>query len=164
MRERARMAAPGRQSSSAAVPHERRMACCPSRKDVAPLEACWSTGCERRRAAAAVHHTLSLGGASRESLRIAAGPPCDMNAAVDGRPLQAAGVGVRWRRWSTLRARRCAALRFARWCARCHRVFVVAAAPSPAAAPPPLWRVSGDVVTAGLISSRVWFGPVPGSQ
>ncbi|KZV07055.1 plant synaptotagmin [Dorcoceras hygrometricum] len=28
---------------------------------------------------------------------------------------------------------------------------------------PPLWRVSGDVVTAGLISSRVWFGPVPGS-
>ncbi|KZV07074.1 hypothetical protein F511_45446 [Dorcoceras hygrometricum] len=29
--------------------------------------------------------------------------------------------------------------------------------------PPPLRRVSGDVVTAGLISSRVWFGPVPGS-
>ncbi|KZV53729.1 hypothetical protein F511_27110 [Dorcoceras hygrometricum] len=28
---------------------------------------------------------------------------------------------------------------------------------------PPLRRVSGDVVTAGLISSRVWFGPVPGS-
>ncbi|KZV40597.1 hypothetical protein F511_11406 [Dorcoceras hygrometricum] len=28
---------------------------------------------------------------------------------------------------------------------------------------PPLLRVSGDVVTAGLISSRVWFGPVPGS-
>ncbi|KZV44567.1 hypothetical protein F511_44054 [Dorcoceras hygrometricum] len=27
----------------------------------------------------------------------------------------------------------------------------------------PLRRVSGDVVTAGLISSRVWFGPVPGS-
>ncbi|KZV49085.1 putative receptor-like protein kinase-like [Dorcoceras hygrometricum] len=27
---------------------------------------------------------------------------------------------------------------------------------------PPLRRVSGDVVTA-LISSRVWFGPVPGS-
>ncbi|KZV57271.1 hypothetical protein F511_33062 [Dorcoceras hygrometricum] len=28
---------------------------------------------------------------------------------------------------------------------------------------PPLRRSSGDVVTAGLISSRVWFGPVPGS-
>ncbi|KZV19097.1 hypothetical protein F511_43742 [Dorcoceras hygrometricum] len=30
----------------------------------------------------------------------------------------------------------------------------------PAAAPTMLRRVSGDVVTAGLISSRVWFGPV----
>ncbi|KZV41225.1 glutamate synthase [Dorcoceras hygrometricum] len=28
---------------------------------------------------------------------------------------------------------------------------------------PPLRRVSGDVVTAGLISSRVWFGHFPGS-
>ncbi|KZV40594.1 hypothetical protein F511_09351 [Dorcoceras hygrometricum] len=28
---------------------------------------------------------------------------------------------------------------------------------------PPLRRVSGDIVTVGLISSRVWFGPVPGS-
>ncbi|KZT76744.1 hypothetical protein F511_46231 [Dorcoceras hygrometricum] len=28
---------------------------------------------------------------------------------------------------------------------------------------PPLRRVSGDVVTAGLNSSRVWFGPVPSS-
>ncbi|KZV07154.1 hypothetical protein F511_45367 [Dorcoceras hygrometricum] len=33
--------------------------------------------------------------------------------------------------------------------------FVVAAPPSPAAAPPSLRRVSDDVVTAGLISSRV---------
>ncbi|KZV52490.1 BTB/POZ domain-containing protein-like [Dorcoceras hygrometricum] len=41
--------------------------------------------------------------------------------------------------------------------------FVVAAPPSPAVAPPPFWLVSGDVVTAGLNSSRVWFGPVPGS-
>ncbi|KZT76285.1 Cyclin-like F-box domain containing protein [Dorcoceras hygrometricum] len=32
-----------------------------------------------------------------------------------------------------------------------------------AAGRPPLRRCSGDVVTAGLISSRVWFGPVPGS-
>ncbi|KZV13752.1 hypothetical protein F511_45082 [Dorcoceras hygrometricum] len=32
-----------------------------------------------------------------------------------------------------------------------------------AAGRPPLRRVSGDVVTAGLIYSRVWFGPVPGS-
>ncbi|KZV44206.1 short-chain dehydrogenase reductase 2a-like [Dorcoceras hygrometricum] len=28
---------------------------------------------------------------------------------------------------------------------------------------PPLRRVSDDVVTASLISSRIWFGPVPGS-
>ncbi|KZV06629.1 hypothetical protein F511_45890 [Dorcoceras hygrometricum] len=28
---------------------------------------------------------------------------------------------------------------------------------------PPLRRVSGDVVTAGLNSSRFWFRPVPGS-
>ncbi|KZV46012.1 ATPase subunit 1 [Dorcoceras hygrometricum] len=34
---------------------------------------------------------------------------------------------------------------------------------SPAAAPPPLRRCSGDLVTASLILSRVWFGPVPGS-
>ncbi|KZT76487.1 hypothetical protein F511_46487 [Dorcoceras hygrometricum] len=32
-----------------------------------------------------------------------------------------------------------------------------------AAGRPPLRRCSGDVVTAGLISSRVWFGTVPGS-
>ncbi|KZV30485.1 hypothetical protein F511_25390 [Dorcoceras hygrometricum] len=32
-----------------------------------------------------------------------------------------------------------------------------------AAGRPPLRRVSGDVVTGDLISSRVWFGPVPGS-
>ncbi|KZV13517.1 hypothetical protein F511_45320 [Dorcoceras hygrometricum] len=32
-----------------------------------------------------------------------------------------------------------------------------------AAGRPPLRRISGDVVTAGLSSSRVWFGPVPGS-
>ncbi|KZT75983.1 hypothetical protein F511_46993 [Dorcoceras hygrometricum] len=38
------------------------------------------------------------------------------------------------------------------------RFFVAATAGRP-----PLRRVSGDVVTAGLISSRVWFGPVPGS-
>ncbi|KZV27884.1 hypothetical protein F511_26220 [Dorcoceras hygrometricum] len=32
-----------------------------------------------------------------------------------------------------------------------------------AAGRPPLRRVSSDVVTASLNSSRVWFGPVPGS-
>ncbi|KZT75870.1 hypothetical protein F511_47105 [Dorcoceras hygrometricum] len=32
----------------------------------------------------------------------------------------------------------------------------------PAAAPAPLRRISGDVVTAGMNSFRVWFGPVPG--
>ncbi|KZV13646.1 hypothetical protein F511_45190 [Dorcoceras hygrometricum] len=44
------------------------------------------------------------------------------------------------------------------WLLHRHAFFVVAAADRP-----PLRRVSGDVVTAGLISSRVWFGPVPGS-
>ncbi|KZV06806.1 hypothetical protein F511_45710 [Dorcoceras hygrometricum] len=39
-----------------------------------------------------------------------------------------------------------------------HKFSLVAAAGRP-----PLRRVSGDVVAAGLISSRVWFGPVPGS-
>ncbi|KZT75323.1 hypothetical protein F511_47653 [Dorcoceras hygrometricum] len=34
-------------------------------------------------------------------------------------------------------------------------IFVVVA--------PPAGCRSGDVVTAGLNSSRVWFGPVPGS-
>ncbi|KZT76291.1 F-box/LRR-repeat protein 3 [Dorcoceras hygrometricum] len=60
--------------------------------------------------------------------------------------------------WSTLHVRRCVALRamvrscrreFLWWRRRRRR--------------PPLRRVSGDVVTAGLISSRVWFGPIPGS-
>ncbi|KZT76828.1 hypothetical protein F511_46147 [Dorcoceras hygrometricum] len=32
-----------------------------------------------------------------------------------------------------------------------------------AAGRPPLRRRSGDIVTAGLNSFRVWFGPVPGS-
>ncbi|KZT76653.1 hypothetical protein F511_46324 [Dorcoceras hygrometricum] len=49
---------------------------------------------------------------------------------------------------ATLRATSCAAVRF----------FRVAAAGRP-----PLRRCSGDVVTAGLILSRVLFGPVPGS-
>ncbi|KZV23380.1 hypothetical protein F511_43545 [Dorcoceras hygrometricum] len=57
-------------------------------------------------------------------------------------------------------ARRCVSRDGARAAAA---FFVVAAPPSPAAAPPPLRRVSCDVVTAGLNSSRVWFGPVPGS-
>ncbi|KZT76891.1 putative carboxylesterase 12 [Dorcoceras hygrometricum] len=52
------------------------------------------------------------------------------------------------------------ALRFVRWCA--------AAATSfrwwrHRRRRPPLRRCSGDVVTAGLNSSRVWFEPVPGS-
>ncbi|KZV36816.1 hypothetical protein F511_22851 [Dorcoceras hygrometricum] len=41
-------------------------------------------------------------------------------------------------------------------------VMLVAAAGRPSLRSPPR-RVSGDVVTAGLNSSRVWFGPVPGS-
>ncbi|KZT75839.1 hypothetical protein F511_47136 [Dorcoceras hygrometricum] len=51
----------------------------------------------------------------------------------------------------------------ARWCARRREFFLVAAPPSPAAAPAPLRRISGNVVTAGLNSFRVYFGPVPGS-
>ncbi|KZV34266.1 hypothetical protein F511_20793 [Dorcoceras hygrometricum] len=48
-----------------------------------------------------------------------------------------------------------------RWLrARPPRFFVGGGA---AAGRPPLRRCSGDVVTAGMISSRVWFGPVPGS-
>ncbi|KZV06569.1 disease resistance protein-like [Dorcoceras hygrometricum] len=43
--------------------------------------------------------------------------------------------------------------------ARCRREFCGGGG----AGWPPLRRVSGDVVTAGLISSRFWFGPVPGS-
>ncbi|KZT75510.1 hypothetical protein F511_47465 [Dorcoceras hygrometricum] len=46
---------------------------------------------------------------------------------------------------ATLRAASCAAA----------ATFVVVA--------PPAGRRSRDVVTAGLISSRFWFGPVPGS-
>ncbi|KZV51020.1 hypothetical protein F511_31996 [Dorcoceras hygrometricum] len=67
--------------------------------------------------------------------------------------------------------------RGSRWCADQRRTIgrdcaalVAAARPYfvrkfevAAAGRPPLLRVSGDVVTAGLISSRVWFGPVPGS-
>ncbi|KZT76928.1 hypothetical protein F511_46046 [Dorcoceras hygrometricum] len=54
--------------------------------------------------------------------------------------------------------RGCVALVAAARPLRCAQEFVVAAAGRP-----PLRRCSADVVTAGLISSRVWFGPVPGS-
>ncbi|KZV26228.1 hypothetical protein F511_43909 [Dorcoceras hygrometricum] len=69
-------------------------------------------------------------------------------------PDVAAGVGDAWRR---LVDARCALVAERR--ARCRRAFCGGGA----AGWPPLRRVSGDVVTAGLISSRVWFGPVPGS-
>ncbi|KZT75608.1 hypothetical protein F511_47368 [Dorcoceras hygrometricum] len=45
-------------------------------------------------------------------------------------------------------------------CARCRREFFLWWRRR---RQPPLRRVSGDVVTAGLNSSRVWFRPVPGS-
>ncbi|KZV06913.1 eukaryotic translation initiation factor 3 subunit A-like [Dorcoceras hygrometricum] len=66
-------------------------------------------------------------------------------------------LGARWRR---LPAERCGALvaHDAR-ALLCRRAKFVAAA----AGRPPLRRRSDDVVTAGLSSSRVWFGPVPGS-
>ncbi|KZV23610.1 hypothetical protein F511_24019 [Dorcoceras hygrometricum] len=76
----------------------------------------------------------------------------------DGEALQVdAGSSLCARRLRAICARRCVAL--ARRLARCRRSFRWCAA----AGRPPLPRVSGDVVTAGLISSRVWFGPVPGS-
>ncbi|KZV06733.1 hypothetical protein F511_45785 [Dorcoceras hygrometricum] len=56
--------------------------------------------------------------------------------------------------WSTMRVARATSR------ALPPQVFVGGGA---AAGRPPLRRCSGDVVTAGLISSRVWFGPVPGS-
>ncbi|KZT75475.1 hypothetical protein F511_47499 [Dorcoceras hygrometricum] len=43
-----------------------------------------------------------------------------------------------------------------------HVMFAPPCVFSPVVAPP-AGRRSGDVVTAGLILSRVWFGPVPGS-
>ncbi|KZT76608.1 hypothetical protein F511_46365 [Dorcoceras hygrometricum] len=42
-------------------------------------------------------------------------------------------------------------------------IFLGGGGRRPASAPAMLLRISGDVVTAGLISFRVWFGPVPGS-
>ncbi|KZV13773.1 pentatricopeptide repeat-containing protein chloroplastic [Dorcoceras hygrometricum] len=46
-------------------------------------------------------------------------------------------------------------------CALAARMFLHGGRRS-GAAPAMLRQVSGDVVTAGLNSSRVWFGPVPG--
>ncbi|KZV13693.1 hypothetical protein F511_45143 [Dorcoceras hygrometricum] len=48
----------------------------------------------------------------------------------------------------------------ARTLLRCRAMFLHGGG---AAGRPPLRRCSDDVVTAGLISSRVWFGPVPGN-
>ncbi|KZT76107.1 hypothetical protein F511_46868 [Dorcoceras hygrometricum] len=79
-----------------------------------------------------------------------------MAAGVLRSPLEAAGVGDAWRRFGRhpLRARRATSR------ALPPRVLCGGGA---AAGRPPLRRCSGDVVTAGLISFRVWFGPVPGS-
>ncbi|KZT76791.1 hypothetical protein F511_46184 [Dorcoceras hygrometricum] len=68
-----------------------------------------------------------------------------------GRCSTLAGAAARW--WSTIDAR------WTRDAVRCRaKKFEVAAVGRP-----PLRRVSDDVLTAGLISSRVWFGLVPGS-
>ncbi|KZT75982.1 valyl-tRNA synthetase [Dorcoceras hygrometricum] len=71
---------------------------------------------------------------------------------VVSRPRDCAHGGARWTlgaRWPCdARLRRACRAQKSWW--RHHR-------------PAPLRRVSDDVVTAGLISSRVWFGPVPGS-
>ncbi|KZT76415.1 hypothetical protein F511_46560 [Dorcoceras hygrometricum] len=62
-------------------------------------------------------------------------------------------IGAR-RRWS--------AELVAAACAPCGACDFVDGGRRPAAAPAMLRRVCCDVVTVGLISSRVWFGPVPG--
>ncbi|KZV27995.1 hypothetical protein F511_27321 [Dorcoceras hygrometricum] len=81
-----------------------------------------------------------------------------MSLALAGRPF-----ATPLRRWLLVAGRPMCADGGARWGTIAPRLsrakFMVAAA----AGRPPLRRVSGDVVTAGLISSRVWFGPVPGS-
>ncbi|KZV42284.1 hypothetical protein F511_38735 [Dorcoceras hygrometricum] len=88
-----------------------------------------------------------------------------------GRPAAAASMIARW---STLPAAGREVLRevAARCCAQCAlaaRRCARRRALSPRSSwwwrrrRPPLRRVSGDVVTAGMNSSRVWFGPVPGS-
>ncbi|KZT75906.1 hypothetical protein F511_47070 [Dorcoceras hygrometricum] len=51
----------------------------------------------------------------------------------------------------------------ARWCARPCARMRAREFRGGAAGRPPLRRFSDDVVTAGLNSFRVWFGPVPGS-
>ncbi|KZV07104.1 hypothetical protein F511_45415 [Dorcoceras hygrometricum] len=98
-----------------------------------------------------------------------------------GRPLPLLGGGRRSTlarkslRWSDAGRKRWAATAVM-VDARCAMMRALAARLSPRRAPcdaresrggaagrPPIRRVSDDVTTAGLISSRVWFGPVSGS-
>ncbi|KZV06736.1 hypothetical protein F511_45781 [Dorcoceras hygrometricum] len=73
------------------------------------------------------------------------------------RPCVAPLLGARW----TMDARNLrTSLRRLGAASRTMSPFVLLVA---AAGRQPLRRVSDDVVTAGLIPSRVWFGPVPGS-
>ncbi|KZT76176.1 metal tolerance protein 2 [Dorcoceras hygrometricum] len=88
--------------------------------------------------------------------RFTRGRPTIIASSIECWPDEASQGVARWlgvvvRRWRAIvagRARRCAA-----------RFFLMAAA----AGRSPLRRCSDDIVTAGVISSRVWFGPVPGS-
>ncbi|KZV24196.1 hypothetical protein F511_09140 [Dorcoceras hygrometricum] len=83
---------------------------------------------------------------------------CDVEA-----PLHA-GLAAGGRRLASAAGRTCAPHDGARWPrdARLRRACR-AQNRGGGAGRPPLRRVSGDIVTACLISSRVWFGPVPGS-
>ncbi|KZV43245.1 hypothetical protein F511_09831 [Dorcoceras hygrometricum] len=76
-----------------------------------------------------------------------------------------AGLAAGGRRLASAAGRACAPHDGTRWPrdARLRRACRAQNHGGAVAGPPPLRRVSGDVVTAGLFSSRVWFGPVPGS-
>ncbi|KZV46107.1 hypothetical protein F511_27265 [Dorcoceras hygrometricum] len=127
----------------------------------------WNRGRTRRRPTARMN--------ARGTCTLAAHGWAPLLAIVAGRCAKRAGwpflratmvdAGSAGRRW---RSARCATKRCTPLDARCrapacaleaHVIFVDGGA----AGRPPLRRISGDVVTAGLNSSRVWFGPVPGS-
>ncbi|KZV35901.1 hypothetical protein F511_34343 [Dorcoceras hygrometricum] len=144
MRERACMAAPDHRLSCAPVPHERRMVCCPF------TLGCCDDGrhagrpfCVRRCDARRHMHVRCCGaGRAPVAREVAVCSAAAGRTLVDGCARFAHGVASPWRGVSHAVA----------------ESFVVAARGRP-----PLRRVSGDVVTAGLISSRLWFGPVPSS-
>ncbi|KZV54287.1 hypothetical protein F511_22839 [Dorcoceras hygrometricum] len=119
----------------------------------------------RAQARAAAHGRRSSGAALRESSRTVSRLAHSLR---DGR--SAAETLLDVARWTRDTAARCSAAPCV-VCGACSPLGASCARVRPcgacdfvaAAGRPPLRRVSGDVVTAGLVSSRVWFGPVPGS-